>query len=101
MSHDDDLRAVARRNLKARNDFKVMLAIFAVITLLLIAIWWFTSGGSGYFWPTWPILGFVVASVFAGLDAYGITRRHITEADVDAEIARINAKRNAGGPPQA
>jgi hypothetical protein len=90
---DDDLRSAARRNLKARNDFKVMLVIFVVITALLIAIWYFSTGGDSYFWPVWPIIGFVIASVFAGLDAYGITRRTITEADVDAEVARINAKR--------
>ncbi|MGN6502691.1 MAG: 2TM domain-containing protein [Pseudolysinimonas sp.] len=98
---NDDLRSVARRNLKARNDFKVMLAIFAVITIMLIVIWLLTSGAGSYFWPAWPILGFVIASVFAGLDAYGVTRKHITEADVDAEIARMSAKRNAGGTPQA
>jgi hypothetical protein len=95
---DDELRNAARHNLKARNDFKVMLAIFAVITVLLIAIWYFSTGGTGYFWPVWPIIGFVIAAGFAGLDAYGITRRQITEADVDAEIARMNAKRAASGP---
>ena len=97
---DDDLRKAARHNLKARNDFKVMLAIFIVITLVLVAIWFFSTGGTGYFWPVWPILGFTIAAVFAGLDAYGVTRRHITEADVDAEVARMTAKRNAGGPTQ-
>jgi uncharacterized membrane protein YdjX (TVP38/TMEM64 family) len=97
----DDVRAVARRNLKARNDFKVMLAIFAVVTVILVAIWFLTTGGGSYFWPVWPILAFVVASVFAGLDAYGLTRRHITEADIDAEVARMNAKRNAGGSAQS
>jgi hypothetical protein len=96
----DDLRAVARRNLKARNDFKVMLAIFAVVTVILVAIWFLTTGGRSYFWPVWPILAFVVASVFAGLDAYGLTRRHITEADIDAEVARMDAKRNGGGSSQ-
>ena len=94
---DEELRKAARHNLKARNDFKVMVAIFIVITLILVAIWFFSTGGSGYFWPVWPILAFIVASAFAGLDAYGITRRQITEADIDAEIARMNAKRNAGG----
>ena len=78
-----------------------MLAIFVVIALILIAVWFFSTGGDGYFWPVWPLLGLTIAAVFAGLDAYGITRRQITESDVDAEIARMNAKRNAGGTPQA
>ena len=47
-----------------------------------------------------PIIAFIIASVFAGLDAYGVTRRTITEADIDAEVARMTAKRNAGGSTQ-
>ena len=97
----EDLRKLARKNLKARNDFKVMLAIFAVITVLLVAIWYFT-GAHEYFWPVWPIIAFVIASLFAGLDAYGITRRTITEADVDAEVARMTRRSTGdGGTPQA
>lgn len=92
MSDTDDIRAAARARLKARNDFKVMLAIFAVIIVLLIAIWFFSSGPGSYFWPLWPILGMSIAAVFVGLDAYGITRRHITEADIDAEVARMTGK---------
>ena len=102
---DDELRTAARKNLKARNDFKVMLAIFVVIALILLAVWFFSSGGNGYFWPLWPLLGLTIAAVFAGLDAYGITRRQITESDVDAEIARMtrrsgpgSSSTDAGGP---
>ncbi len=98
---DEELRKAARHNLKARNDFKIMLAIFLVVALILIAVWFLSTGGTGYFWPVWPLLGLTIAAVFAGLDAFGITRKTITEADIDAEIARMNAKRNAGGSSQA
>ena len=101
MTDADDIRAAARARLKARNDFKIMLAIFAVITVLLLAIWFFStgqpSGFTSYFWPVWPILGMAIAAIFAGLDAYGITRRYITEADIDAEISRMT-KKPGGGP---
>ena len=102
MSQTDDIRAAARARLKARNDFQIMLAIFAVITVLLLAIWLFSTGlpsnFTAYFWPVWPILGMTIAAVFAGLDAYGVTRRHITEADIDAEVARMSAPKT---PPAA
>ena len=45
----DDIREFARKTLKAKNDFKIMAAIFAVVTVLLVAIWFF-SGYRGYFW---------------------------------------------------
>lgn len=77
MREADDIRAAARAQLKARNDFKIMLAIFGVIILLLIAIWFFSSGlpsnFTAYFWPVWPILGMSIAAIFVGLDAYGVT----------------------------
>jgi uncharacterized membrane protein len=92
---DDELRKAARKNLKARNDFKVMIAIFIVVALILLAIWFFSTGGTGYFWPAWPYLGLAIAAVFAGLDAYGVTRkddhrsgcRRRDRAD-DAEVGR-------------
>jgi hypothetical protein len=104
MSEADDIRAAARARLKARNDFHIMLVIFGVIILLLIAIWFFSTGlpsdFTAYFWPVWPIIGMVIAAVFVGLDAYGVTRRFITEDDIDAEVARMTARRG-GTPPEA
>jgi uncharacterized membrane protein len=98
---DEELRKAARKNLKSRNDFKVMLAIFAVIAIVLVVIWFASSGGVGYFWPVWPLLGLTIAAVFSGLDAYGVTRRQITESDVDAEIARMTKRTGGGGTPAA
>lgn len=103
MSQTDDIRAAARARLKARNDFHIMLVIFGVIIALLLAIWLFStglpSGFTAYFWPVWPIIGMTIAAVFVGLDAYGVTRRFITESDVDAEVERMNARRAGTTPP--
>lgn len=90
---DDEIRAEARKRLKARNDFWTMLAIFGVVVLILIAVWYFSSGPNSYFWPIWPIFGMSIAAVFVGLDAFGITRRHITEADIDAEVAKMTRRK--------
>ncbi|MGB3911808.1 MAG: 2TM domain-containing protein [Pseudolysinimonas sp.] len=79
ISDADEIRAAARARLKARNDFKIMLAIFGVIIVVLVAIGFFSTGRqtgfTSYFWPVWPILGMTIAAVFVGLDANGITRR--------------------------
>lgn len=94
---DHELRDSVRKRLKARNDFVVMAAIFAIVAVILAVIWWLSSGPGTYFWPVWPYLGMGIALVFAGLDAFGITNRTITEADIDAEIER----RNRGRGPAA
>lgn len=93
---DADIRAEARKRLKSKNDFKILVAIFAVVILILIAIWLLSSGWGSYFWPIWPILGMSIAAVFAGLDAYGVTRKFISEADVDAEVGRMTRKGDPG-----
>ena len=91
----DDIRVQAKKRLKAQRDFKQFLGIWLGVSLLLVAIWAFTSFWNGepiYFWPAWPILGMGVAAFFQGLDAYGPGRRIITEADIDAEVERIRQR---------
>ena len=41
------------------HSFKVHVATYVPLNLLLIGIW--AAGGGGYFWPVWPILGWGVA----------------------------------------
>jgi hypothetical protein len=94
----DDIRKLAKKRLKAQQDFKQFLGIWLGVSLLLVAIWAFTSFSTGhalYFWPAWPIGGMGVAAFFIGLDAYGPGQRGITEADIDAEVERIQ-RRNSG-----
>lgn len=92
LSTDEQLRAEARKRLKARNDFWTLLAIFGAVSLLLVVVWFLSSGWNSYFWPIWPILGMSIAALFVGLDAFGVTRRHITESDIDAEVARMTRR---------
>ena len=46
-----------------RRDVRANAVSYALVMLLLVAIWFFTTPG-GYFWPIWPILGwgFAVAA---------------------------------------
>lgn len=94
----DDLRAIARKRLKAKADFKVFLGVAIIVALILVAIWLFTIGiptnYTGYFWPVWPLLGLGIALAFSGYAAYGPSD-HITEDAVDAEVERL--KRRSGG----
>lgn len=85
----DEVREAARKQIKTRREFWALLAILAVIGLFLVVIWWVT-GAPRYFWPAWPLLAFVLAIVFQGLNAFGIINREVTEADIDAHLARKN-----------
>lgn len=93
----DDLRKLAKKRLKAKQDFKQFLGIWLGVSVLLVAVWAFTSYSTGYplyFWPIWPIGGMGVAAFFMGLDAYGPGQHGITEADIDAEVERIRQRRS-------
>ena len=91
---DDALRTEARKRVKAKRDFFALVAIFIVVTILLLVIWYVTSGPGSYFWPIWPIIGFALATVFTALDAWGVTRRFVTEQDVDAEVERMTRRKS-------
>ena len=82
-------RDAAKKRIKARREFWSLLAVLVVISAFLIAIW-FLTGASSYFWPIWPLMGFVVAILFSGLNAFGVINREVTEGDIDAELARKN-----------
>lgn len=90
----DTDRDIARQRIKRRRDFFATTITLIVIELLLIGIWWFT-GAPRYFWPVWPAIGFAIAIVFSGLNAYGVLNREVTDGDVDAEVDRMRRRNGA------
>ncbi len=52
-SKDNELWQIAKR----RTAFKISAFSYVTVNLMLIAIWYFTSGPGSNFWPIWPILG--------------------------------------------
>jgi hypothetical protein len=89
----DELRTLARKRLKAKQEFKNFLLIWLGVSLLLTVIW--MVSGTGYFWPGWAIGGMGIAAFFIGIDAYGPGRGVITEEAVDAEVEKLTK----GSPP--
>lgn len=85
-------RKIAKKRVKARRDFASTALVLVVVEIVLIAVWFVTSGGHGYFWPLWPALGFGIAIVFSALNAFGILNRDVTDGDIDAELERMRRK---------
>lgn len=61
-SYDEELRERARKQLKAKAEFRQHLTSYVVVNGFLVALWAITS--RGYFWPVWPILGWGVGLTF-------------------------------------
>jgi hypothetical protein len=84
----DDNRRAARYRLRAKVDFRNYLFVWFFIAAVLSIIWFLVTPNV-YFWPVWAIAGMGVGALVAGWDAYG-SRQNITEANVDAEVYRMN-----------
>ena len=79
-----DEREAARQRLQAKRDFGSHLVAYVVVNIFLVVVWAVT--GADYFWPIWVIGGWGIGLVLHAWDVFW--RRPVTEADIDAEMAR-------------
>lgn len=89
---NDEMRAAARKRIKARRDFWSMVAGFVIITVVLNVVW-FLSGSGSYYWPAWPMLGFLIATAFTGFNTFGPGSKPITDEDINREIRRMGGEK--------
>ena len=83
----DDPRAQARKHIEKRRGIWANLVSYLVINAFLIGIW--AVSGGGYFWPGWVMAAWGIGIVFQVWDYF---RRPVTEADVDAEMRRMQQR---------
>jgi uncharacterized membrane protein len=88
---DVGLQAEARHRVLARRNFARTMVVFAVLAVVLVAIWSLT-GAEASFWPVWPIGALAVAAVFIGLHAFGVVGTEPRQSDVDAEVERLRRR---------
>jgi hypothetical protein len=88
---EEERRALAIKRVKAKNYFKVHLALYLAINALLVAIWAFTrsegAGGQIFFWPIFVIVGWGIGVAINGYAAYG--GRAYTEDQIQREMNKL------------
>ena len=88
----DPVREYAKKQLKKKQDFKQYLWIYAFVVGITSAVWFLVTPMAP-FWPIWVIFGMGIGAVVSGADAYGLSvKKPITEADIDAEVERMQRK---------
>jgi uncharacterized membrane protein len=85
---ENEIREVAKKQLKKQADFKRYLGIWLAISVMLTIIWALTSFGT-YYWPIWAIFGMGIGALFTGIEAYARNPRITSEAAIDAEVHRL------------
>lgn len=81
----DDRRQQAIERLEKRAAFWPHLFAYLLVNAVVVATWFMVADG-GLFWPAFPILGWGIGVFFHGWDTF---RRPLTEAQIEAEIARM------------
>lgn len=84
-----ELRDLALRRLKKRQDFRAHVVVYVVVNGFLWALWAILSLTNGWTfpWPIFPLLGWGIGLALNAWDVYG--RHEITAADVDREVERL------------
>lgn len=84
VDHDSKEWEEARKRVNERRDFGGHLAAYLVVNGFFVLMW--ALSGAGYFWPAWIIGGWGIGVVMHWWNSF--VRRPVTEADIEAELAR-------------
>lgn len=84
----DEQRQRAIRRIRAKQAFRIHLAVYVAVNALLVLIWAMTSATN--FWPVWPILGWGIGVVAHGVSVY-LGPSEISEAQIDRELSRLGS----------
>lgn len=82
---NDKMRKLAKK----RAQFKLNATYLVIISLMLVAIWYFTTGTGSYFWPAWPIGVFIFSLLINYMEAYMGTSLF----SEDKEYEKLKAKK--------
>jgi fatty acid desaturase len=90
MSNEDQLRAAAVKRLKDKRNALSTVGIFAIVSILLTAIW--ALSGGGYFWPAWAMFGMGIAALFILWGTFGPGNRGPSEQEIAEEMRKMRGQ---------
>lgn len=90
ISEEDILREALER-VRVKKGFYTHVAAYVLVNILLVVIWWFTTGPGSYPWFVWVIGGWGLVVVFNALGVFVFTKYGSSweRRRVEKEAARI------------
>jgi len=82
-----EIRDRAVESLKRKRALRTQIGMWALVSLLLIAIWALT--GADFFWPVFPIGGWALGILAQAWSIYGPDSRPISESEIARESDRL------------
>jgi hypothetical protein len=89
-TRDQELRERAIKRLKKRHDFQGHVLVYVLVNSFLVVIWALT-GGHGFFWPVFPIVGWGIGVVMNAWDVF--RDEEFDEQQIRREIERLQGHR--------
>ncbi|MCW4017735.1 MAG: 2TM domain-containing protein [Candidatus Bathyarchaeota archaeon] len=94
MSNEEALRRKARARAEAKIGFYVNLAVYSVVNVFLILLWWFTGGYRGVFpWFIFPLFGWGIGLLIHYLMVF--TRTGVTERLTEQEYRHLKEEQGS------
>ena len=69
------------------NDCYSHLAVYILVNLMLVAIWFFT--GAQYFWPMWVMLGWGIGLIINGVAVFSKRDSGWEMREIEKEMGKI------------
>ena len=89
---DQEAYKRAMKRVEAKFGFKIHLAIYVAVSILLLIIHF--SSSTEYFWVKWPIMGWGIGVIFHALGVYVFSGRSmVTEEMIKKEMEREASKK--------
>lgn len=89
MDETNEVREAAIKRLKAKREFSGHVAVYLIVNVMLVLIWFIS--GRGYFWPIWPLAGWGIGLAVHGWQTY--FQKPISEEDIRREMERGDSAR--------
>ncbi|MFC1871247.1 2TM domain-containing protein [Chloroflexota bacterium] len=93
---EEEIYKASRKRVEEKKGFFIHLATYIIVNLFLIALWFFTTRGSGYPWFIWTLGGWGIGLIFHFLGVFVFLRHSNWEQrEIEKEAERL--RKDQGG----
>ena len=87
---EEKLRQLARERARAKTGFYIHLIIYIIVNILLVSIWYITSGPSEFPWFIFPLIGWGIAVIVHGLATF--SGKSLEDRMTERELAKLKSR---------
>lgn len=91
---EEEIYKIARKRVEDKKGFFVHLAVYIIVNIGLVLLWWWTSDGEGHPWFVWTLGGWGIGLIFHCLGVFVFNRQTGWERkEIEKEVERLKQSR--------